>query len=385
METQRGDGATWGPQGSWSLWGQSPPLWATHNFSAVTPRMMNRYRSQRACGVGGVTERGQWGPYCVPPQQNTPSTTFSRPYIEGDSQGQQPGREDTEDPIEVVEEAPVQPAVGVAPDEVAPLGAVVLPNLPALRSRGEGAWPGPPSTHRPPRGLPRPSRGDTATPRGHCHPPPPQALPSLSALPRFPHLSHTCVGRGLCQGQQRWKALSPPHPCPHTAHTHPGPWEGAGLASREVFGGKSSSGGNPGEIPAAMAGTWKQGRDGTPAPRQHPNPSRHPPQTPPQPPDLHPGPVRGSEHPRPEGACAPRPAAAGSRLAVPRPARAPRPAPWPPAPWCPVPGGDSPGGHLPPAAVPGGGERGLPPEPHPALPGRGQEGLKINNKIRNYS
>lgn len=137
--------------------GDSPLLCgATHNFSAVTPRMMNRYRSQRACRVRGGTERGQWSPHPMLPQQGIPSTTLSRPYIEGDSQGQQPGWEDTEDPIEVVEEAPVQPAVGVAPDEVAPLGAVVLPNLPALWGRREGAWPGSPSTHRPPRGLLRP-------------------------------------------------------------------------------------------------------------------------------------------------------------------------------------------------------------------------------------
>lgn len=107
---------------------------ATHNFSAVTPRMMKRYRSQRACGIRDGRDRGVSG---VPasqkrsvPQQHRPS---SHPYVEGDGQGQQLGGEDAEDPLEVVEEATLQPAVGVAPDEAAPLGAVAFPHLPALR------------------------------------------------------------------------------------------------------------------------------------------------------------------------------------------------------------------------------------------------------------
>lgn len=166
---------------------------------------------------------GSAGPHHTAPQQSIPSTAPSRPYIEGDSQGQQPGREDTEDPIEIVEEASVQPAVGVGPDEVAPLGAVVLPNLPALRGTGEGAWPGPPSTHRPPEGC-------------HGHPEgtlPPQGL--LSAGRCHTRLSFpTCATRAWVEGCAR--ASRGGSPCPHT---HPRPWEGAGLASSEVFGGEN--------------------------------------------------------------------------------------------------------------------------------------------------
>lgn len=57
-------------------------------------------------------------------------------------------------------------------------------------------------------------------------------------------------------------------------------------------------------------------RDGTGL--HHPSNTQIPPGVPPKSPDLHPGSVRGSEHPRREGPCVPRPAAAGARLAAPR-------------------------------------------------------------------
>lgn len=59
--------------------------------------------------------------------------------------------------------------------------------------------------------------------------------------------------------------------------------------------------------------------------------------------------------------------------------------PMPPCPMVPRPWGGQPRGHLPAAALPGDTERGLPPEPHSALPGRGQEGIKMNSKIGYYN
>lgn len=56
--------------------------------------------------------------------------------------------------------------------------------------------------------------------------------------------------------------------------------------------------------------------------------------------------------------------------------RAPARLSTPASPVAPCPMVPCPGGHLPPAPVPGHRERGLPPDPHPALPGRGEEGLK---------
>lgn len=219
---------------------------------------------------------------------------------------------------------------------------------------------GPPEHPPPSRGLPRPPRGDTAPTRAALGRP-------LSHPPQFPHLCYTCVGRGLCPGQQRWKPLSP-HPPPAVGRRRPGKQRGFRRrkpAAEEIL------------LRSLLRwrGHGKQGRDGTPPPRQRPNPSRRPPQNPSAAPRLtsrsrpwlRASPPAGSVCLTSSGSGVP----AGSA-----PARLSTPAsPMVPWPW----------GHLPPAAVPGGRERGLPPDPHPALPGRGEERLKINIKIGNYN
>lgn len=342
-----------------SLWGQSPPLQGHSQLLCCHTEDDEQVQEPESLWGQGWHREGSGEAL----QQSTPSTALSRPYIEGDSQGQQPGREDTEDPIEVVEEAPVQLAVGVAPDELAPLGAVVLPNLPALRGRGENAWPG--TTEHPlslhgllwaPRGDPVHPEGTLPTPRGHC---PPQHCHgtgfgrSLSPLPQFPHLRP-------CQSQQKGTPLFPAHPCPHPAHTHRGPWETARLAEEKT---------TREEIP--------ERRDGTPPPRQHPAPSRRPPR-------AQRSPQTHIQAPSVAQSILP----GGERVPPVQQQRGPGQAEHPGQPRGAlphVPWRGQPRGHLPAAGLPGHRERGLPPEPHPALPGRGEEGVKISNKIGMYN
>lgn len=201
---------------------------------------------------------------------------------------------------------------------------------------------------------------------------------SLSCLPRFPHPCSVCVGHGLCQAQHMWKPA--PHPGPHTAHTHPGHGKAPAWQAARVSEEKTSSGRNPGEIPAATAGTGEAG------PGRDPTTPAAPKSLPAAPPNRTAAP-RLTSRPRPWLRASPPGGTVSSSSGGPAgsaPARLSAPAsPVGPGPMVPCPGGDSAGEHLLPAAAPGGRERGLPPDPHPALPGWGEEGLKINNKSGN--
>lgn len=373
-----------GPLGAHGAPGHSPPLYSHSQLLCCHTEDDEQVQEPESLWGQGWHREGSAG---SSPHQSIPSTAPSRPYVEGDSQGQQPGREDTEDPIEVVEEAAVQPAVGVAPDEVAPLGAVVLPNLPALRGRGEGAWPGPPSTHRPPRGMPQPPRGVIA----HPEPPlPPQGLArgcfwQVTVTPASVS-PPVCATRAWVEGCGRASRGGSPCPHPILVPTQPTPTPGRGKApawqAARFSEEKTSSGGNPGEIPAAMAGTWKQGRDGTGP--HHPSSAQIPPGVPPKP---HRSPQTYIQAPSVAQSIPP----GRERVSHVQQQRgpgwqSPGQAEHPGQPRGPLPHGPLPRGdtyHR--RRSPGTESGGCPRTPIPRSPGGARRGLKINNKIGNYN
>lgn len=152
-------------------------------------------------------------------------------YVEADGQREQRGGEGAERSAEVVEEAAVQAAVRGAAHEAAPLGAVALPHLPALREELRVPDASPAGGRaaltlgsRPLPSLPRfspsvthPWGGGRGRRKGRQDPSPPP--PRVATHVHAPVVSHAVTPGPRIQSCRLPRALGPVVPRQHPGHT----------------------------------------------------------------------------------------------------------------------------------------------------------------------